>query len=136
MNYCEIITKTTSQSVVYTKPFFIFDLPMLAAAGIEAQTREYWRGKHHCTVKHLFDWFWISCLTTDNFCFYLKNRLIQTSQTGGQWYSVTSPFSIPCPDHRMASQWFYQVPLCHDRYPKLETPPYIKKLTLLLYRHS
>ncbi len=29
---------------------------------------------------------------TDNFCFYLQNRLIQTSQTGGQWYSDTSPF--------------------------------------------
>jgi hypothetical protein len=25
----------------------------------------------------------------------LQNRLIQTSQTGGQWYSVTSLFSIP-----------------------------------------
>jgi hypothetical protein len=24
----------------------------------------------------------------------LQNRLIQTSQTGGQWYSDTSPFSI------------------------------------------
>jgi hypothetical protein len=53
-------------------------------------------GKYHCTVDLLFDWFWISCLTTDNFCFYLQNRLIQTSQTGGQWYSNTSPFSIPC----------------------------------------
>ncbi len=30
------------------------------------------------------------------FCFYLQNRLIQTSQTGGQRYSDTSPFSIPC----------------------------------------
>jgi hypothetical protein len=29
-------------------------------------------------------------MTTDNFCFYLQNRLIQTSQTGGQWYSDTS----------------------------------------------
>jgi len=38
----------------------------------------------------------ISCLTTDNFCFYLENRLIQTSQTGGQRYSDASPFSIPC----------------------------------------
>jgi hypothetical protein len=37
-------------------------------------------------------------MTTDNFCFYLQNRLIQTSQTGGQWYGDTSPFSIP---------WFY-----------------------------
>jgi hypothetical protein len=35
-------------------------------------------------------------MTTDNFCFYLQNRLIQTSQTGGQRYSDTSPFSIPC----------------------------------------
>jgi hypothetical protein len=34
-------------------------------------------------------------MTTDNFCFYLLNRLIPTSQTGGQWYSDTSPFSIP-----------------------------------------
>jgi hypothetical protein len=34
-------------------------------------------------------------MTTVNFCFYLQNRLIQTSQTGGQQYSDTSPFSIP-----------------------------------------
>jgi hypothetical protein len=34
-------------------------------------------------------------MTTDNFCFYLQNRLIQTSQTGGQLYSDTFPFSIP-----------------------------------------
>jgi len=33
--------------------------------------------------------------TIDNFCFYLQNRLIQTSQIGGQWYTDTSPFSIP-----------------------------------------
>jgi hypothetical protein len=41
-----------------------------------------------------------SCLTglelADNFCFYLQNRLFQTSQTGGQQYSDNSPFSIPC----------------------------------------
>ncbi len=53
------------------------------------------KGKYHCTVGLLFDWFGISCMTTDNFCFYLQNRLIQTSQTGGQRYSDTSPFSIP-----------------------------------------
>ncbi len=34
-------------------------------------------------------------MTTDNFCFYLWNRLIQTSQTGGQWYSDTSPLVFP-----------------------------------------
>jgi len=34
-------------------------------------------------------------MTSENFCLYLQNRLIQTSQTGGQWYSDTPPFSIP-----------------------------------------
>ncbi len=34
-------------------------------------------------------------MTTDNFSLYLQNRLIQTSQTGGKWYTDTSPFSIP-----------------------------------------
>ncbi len=43
----------------------------------------------------LFDWFGISYMTTDIFCLYLQNRLIQTSQTGEQWYSDTSHFSIP-----------------------------------------
>ncbi len=52
-------------------------------------------GKYHCTIDLLFDWFGIICMTTDNFCFYLQNRLIQSSQTGGQWYNDTSPFSIP-----------------------------------------
>ncbi len=35
-------------------------------------------------------------MTIGNICFYFRNRLIQTSQTGGQRYSDTSPFSIPC----------------------------------------
>jgi len=26
----------------------------------------------------------------------MQNRLVQTSQTGGQWYSDTSSFSVPC----------------------------------------
>jgi len=54
------------------------------------------KGKYRCTVDLPFDWFGISCMTTDNFCFNLQNRLIQTGQTGGQRYSDTSPFSIPC----------------------------------------
>ncbi len=33
-------------------------------------------------------------MTTDIFRFYLQTRLIQTSQTGDQRYSETSPFSI------------------------------------------
>jgi hypothetical protein len=57
--------------------------------------REYYRGTYHCTIDLLFDWFGISCMTTDNFCHYLQNRLIQKSQTGGQWYTDTSPFRIP-----------------------------------------
>ncbi len=56
-------------------------------------------GKYDCTIDLLlFDWFRISFMTTDDFCFYLPNRLIQTSQTGGQRYGDTSPFSTP---------WFY-----------------------------
>jgi hypothetical protein len=47
-------------------------------------------------------------MTTDNFCSYLQNRLIQTSQTGGQWYNDTSPFSIPCAKHNKA-EWHYDV---------------------------
>ncbi len=47
------------------------------------------------TVDLLFDWFGISCMTTDNFSFYLQNRQIQTSQTGGQWYNDTFPLVFP-----------------------------------------
>jgi hypothetical protein len=53
-------------------------------------------GKYYCTIDLLFDWFGISCMTSDCYCFYLQNGLIQTSQTGGQQYNDTSPFSIPC----------------------------------------
>jgi hypothetical protein len=48
-----------------------------------------------CAIDLQFDWFGISCMTTDNFCFYWQNTLIHTSQTGCQQYSDTSPFSIP-----------------------------------------
>jgi len=40
-------------------------------------------------------------MTTNNFCFYLQNKLIQTSQTGVQLYNDTSPFIIPCCDHTL-----------------------------------
>ncbi len=46
-------------------------------------------------------------MTTDNFCFYLQNRLIQTSQTGGQQYSDASPLSIP---------WLITVSQSHTHY--------------------
>ncbi len=35
------------------------------------------KGENHCTVDLLFDWFGISCMATNIFCFYLQNRLIQ-----------------------------------------------------------
>jgi hypothetical protein len=61
--------------------------------------------REYYTVDLLVDWFGISCMTTDNFYFYLQNILIQTSQTGGQQYSDTSPFSIPWMEaHRKAAQ--------------------------------
>jgi hypothetical protein len=34
-------------------------------------------------------------MINDNFYFYLQNRLIQTSQAGGQWYSDTFPLVFP-----------------------------------------
>jgi hypothetical protein len=34
-------------------------------------------------------------MTTDNFCFYLQNSQIQTTQTGGHRYSDTSPLVFP-----------------------------------------
>jgi hypothetical protein len=52
-------------------------------------------GKYHCTVNLLFDWLGISCMTADNFCSYLQNRLIQTSQTGSQQYSDIPPLVFP-----------------------------------------
>jgi hypothetical protein len=48
-------------------------------------------------------------MTTENVCFYLQNRLIQTSQTGSQWYSDTSPFSIPWFDSNKRASLSYQL---------------------------
>jgi hypothetical protein len=35
-------------------------------------SKEYLRGKYHCTVDLLFDWLGISCMTTDNFLLFVK----------------------------------------------------------------
>jgi hypothetical protein len=61
-------------------------------------------GKYDCTVDLLFNWFGNRCMTTVNFCFYLQNRLIQTSQTGGQWYCDTSPLVFPELTHDLKSK--------------------------------
>jgi hypothetical protein len=34
-------------------------------------------------------------MATEIFCFYLQNRLIQTSQTGDQWYGDSPPLVFP-----------------------------------------
>jgi len=61
-------------------------------------TREYLRGKYHCTVDLLFDWFGLVCFENTNKNCQQSYSWFQTSQTEGQRYSDTSPFSIPCAD--------------------------------------
>jgi len=56
-------------------------------------------GKYHCTVDLLFYWFGLVCFANKNKNFQLSYRWFQTSQTGGQRYRDTSPFSIPCCCH-------------------------------------
>ncbi len=61
-------------------------------------------------------------MTTDNCCFYLQNRLIQTSQTEGQPYSDTSPFSIPC--HNLSLGWLTGILFWLESFPQFWTDPY------------
>jgi hypothetical protein len=46
------------------------------------------------TVDLLFDWFGLVCFAIKNKNCQLSNSWFQTSQTGGQQYNNTSPFSI------------------------------------------
>ncbi len=61
----------------------------------DGSTREYLWGKYHCTVDLLFDRFGLACFANKNKNCQLSYSWFQTSQTGGQQYSDTSPFSIP-----------------------------------------
>ena len=75
------------------------------------------KGKYPFTIDFLFDWFGISCMPTDIFCFHLQNRLIQTSQTGGQLYSCT--VSIPCKIQWSWREFFFSAKsfhFCFDSY--------------------
>ncbi len=50
---------------------------------------EYWRGKYHCTIDLLFDWFGISCMTTDIFCFIFAKQTDPNQsnrRSTVQWY--------------------------------------------------
>ncbi len=49
------------------------------------------------TVDLLFDWFGLVCFANKNKNYQFSYSWFQTSQTGGQWYSDTSPFVFPAP---------------------------------------
>ncbi len=66
-------------------------------------------------------------MTTDHVCLYLPNRLIQTSQTEGQRYSDTSPFSIPCLYYNFFSPSFI-LSSCHQLWSQV-TPHFGVSLT-------
>jgi hypothetical protein len=53
------------------------------------------KGNYHCTIDLLFDWFGLICFANKNKSCQLSYSWFQTSLTGGQPYSDTSPFSIP-----------------------------------------
>ncbi len=53
-------------------------------------------GKYYSTDDLLFDWFGLVCFANKKKNYQLPHSWFQTSQTGGQQYSDTSPFSIPC----------------------------------------
>jgi hypothetical protein len=91
-NYVSVVSDAAKNKLDRSLSSFFFTASLISA---NSAFTEYQRGKYHCTIDLLFDWVGISCMTTDNFCFYLQNRLIQTSQTGNQQYSDTFPFSIP-----------------------------------------
>jgi len=58
-------------------------------------------------------------MTTDNFCFYLQNGLIQTGQTGGQQLIDTSPFSIPWFNHDSKGYTFVDAVLYAEQELKI-----------------
>jgi len=52
------------------------------------------KGKYHRTIDLLFDWFGLICFANKNKNCQLSYSWFQTSQTGGQQYSVTSIRSL------------------------------------------
>jgi hypothetical protein len=76
------------------KIFFAIFSPHFPVKGFGPLIQGTLERKYHCTVDLLFDWFGISCMTSDDFCFYLQNRFILTGQTEGQLQSETSPLSV------------------------------------------
>jgi ribosomal protein L39E len=58
-------------------------------------TREYETGKYHCTIDLLFGRSGLVSFANKNKNCQLSYSWFQTSQTGGQRYNDTAPFSIP-----------------------------------------
>ncbi len=56
-------------------------------------------GRYHSTIDLLFDWFGFVCFANKNKNCRLSCSWFQTSQTGGQWYSHTSPLVFPAMAH-------------------------------------
>jgi hypothetical protein len=70
------------------------------------------------------------------FVFICKNRVIQTNQTGGQWYSDPSPFSIPCL-YSLNARWrkciyFLLKQWCYNKLQKLALHRYQLRFSLRL----
>ncbi len=91
-NLCEHDHKTV---VINTSATVRHFLPSLIIVNM-ARTR----GKYHCTVDFLFDLFGLACFVNKNKNCQLSYSWFQTSQTGGQRYSDTSPFGVPCQNLR------------------------------------
>jgi hypothetical protein len=56
------------------------------------------KGEEHCTIDLLLDWFGISCMTTDNFCFYLQNKPVKQEVNGTV---ILPPLVFPVKNYEM-----------------------------------
>jgi hypothetical protein len=94
-----IISKVITSKVNEGKLYFQYKKHLIRASKykkVKGREREYYRGKYHCTIDLLFDLLGLACFANKNKTCELSYSWFQTSQTGGQLYSDTSPFSIPC----------------------------------------
>ncbi len=88
--------------------------------------REYLRGKYHCTIDLLFDWFGLVCFANRNKNCQQSCKRFQTGQTGGQLYCDTSPFSIPCSGKRESQCCGNNVAKLSNLAPKNCAVPFLR----------
>ncbi len=81
------------------------EMPDLSSIGSHGCCQGILKEKYHCTVDLLSDWFGLVCFANKNKNCQLPYSWFQTSPTGGQQYSDTSPLSIPrcCYHHHLDS---------------------------------